>query len=310
MPVVIGARKKAMDAQDAANMHQLGIAFHMYAADNDGAFPAGLRTYDPTEPNPAMQVKPASGLGWTGLIYPYAQNDGRVFASTQESVDMSRRDKYVSYAMNSNCAAMSLGSMTAPSRTVLAFESRRNPADPRVAIPTTFPASLGASGNGMAKAGWNVGCVLYPNGTWYWGIWQSSATAKVVGPDGVPAFQVPPTAEAQFHTGNLGGVIDPALPLPANYDGFKGPHQERALVLMADGSVRSERPERVSPGTDATDASCNQGAKRDGHDVQPQPTTCSTVYPISAAGTQFTNAELPGSTGAGALDFNATFSTK
>jgi prepilin-type N-terminal cleavage/methylation domain-containing protein len=309
MPVVVGARQKAQDAQNAANLHQLGIAFHEYAADNDGAFPAGLRTFDPSQSDPAMQVKPASGLGWAGLVFPYSGGENRIFGSPTDTGVNKTNGTGISYAMNSNCAAKNIANLTAPSRTVLMFEDRNNAADPRIAVPVTFPSQLSAAGNGMVAAGWNIGCVKYPDGTWFWGIWQSSATAKVTGPDGVPAYLVPAVATARFYTGNLGSELDPTLALPASFTSFNGPHHGQDLLLMADGSVRSERPELVSPGSDATDASCNQGAMTDGHNILPQPSTCSTVYPISAAGTEFRSGEVSGTTGQVA-DFDATFSTK
>ncbi len=68
-PVFSRVREKGRTAQCQSNLHQLGMAFQQYSADN-GVFPLWYNTHMPTNPLPSNYP----GLSWGRRIQPYVRD--------------------------------------------------------------------------------------------------------------------------------------------------------------------------------------------------------------------------------------------
>jgi len=124
-PVFASAREKSRQISCASNMKQLGMAFQLYAEDNDETIAQGC------DHSPGY----FTGPGWAGQIYPYLRS-ASVFTCPDDTTKPASPYTVVSYILNQDLvwpnvigqnggfhgAFGNLGRINAPSSTVLLFE--------------------------------------------------------------------------------------------------------------------------------------------------------------------------------------------
>ncbi|MCW3060331.1 MAG: hypothetical protein JWQ02_2152 [Capsulimonas sp.] len=231
-PVFAKAREKARQTSCASNLRQLGLGFTQYEQDND-------------ELTPMCDV---FGQGWGGRIYPYVKSGG-LYGCPDDPSSPEPGTSKVSYAVNTNLITGSdgftsmntaflsnaptypaLASWSSPSNTVLLFEIVGNVHDfvgrPLYGVDLTNTQEI-RTGNGTGSI--------------------AGAGASYASP--ATCFNL-----AQYATGDIGGYLlnrtNPQPPIVT-----KGRHTDGSNFLAADGHVKWLRPERVSGGLSATDAS-------------------------------------------------------
>jgi prepilin-type N-terminal cleavage/methylation domain-containing protein/prepilin-type processing-associated H-X9-DG protein len=214
-PVFAAAREKARESTCSSNLKQIGIAMLQYAQDYDEFLPCGTR--------PTGYL----GLGWAGQMYPYVSSV-QVFACPnvlgRPGVAPTKPNIYLGYRYNTNLTRNNqlssdltglrpLSKYTAPSRTVMIYESESSALD----VSTYWEGlAVGYNGNNGSAVGngeqVNASGVGVPNGT-----------------------SMLPTANWTY-----------SLPTQATYR-----HNGGANWLCADGHVKWLTPERVSYGYSA-----------------------------------------------------------
>lgn len=225
-PVFAQAREKARQTTCASNEKQLGLAFLQYAEDYDEQFPA-----DTTGPGQGWMT------GWATEIYPYLKSTG-VYACPDDPTSPTDATPGVtavvlSYAMNGNLmqtAALpvnqyaSLGKLSSPSSTVLAFEVN-NINDFNPTVPCSASVVI-CDATGIGDAPW-----ICPSG-------DTTSTGIVSN------FN-----RGVYATGNIGGYTLPGIG-PNN--GVR--HANGANYLAADGHVKFLSAGKVSGGAPAPSA--------------------------------------------------------
>jgi prepilin-type processing-associated H-X9-DG protein len=125
LPVFASARERARQIACLSNARQLGMAFALYAGDNDDRMMPGT-------PTSASQGNGSGRAGWAGVLYPYVR-EARLYDCPDDDTQASRisgEPAYpVSYFMNLNMSAtpfpggMPLSALTAPAATVVIAEN-------------------------------------------------------------------------------------------------------------------------------------------------------------------------------------------
>ena len=165
LPVYARARERARQTVCLSNEKQLGLAFAMYATDFDERSPSGVQS--------------AIGQGWAGQIYPFVRHIDvyRCPDDDDKGEDVDEGASTVSYAMNSNIAAVPLGCLNAPSMTVAAFEV--NDAGAKIDSPERIsPTGRGLpTDNCPDKCGKPFGADYYATGN-LGGVQPSLSTTK------------------------------------------------------------------------------------------------------------------------------------
>ena len=125
-PVFAQAREKARSISCLSNTKQMGLAFMMYAQDNDELFPSvGYDAPDPriVPPDPTKLVR----FPWSDAIQPYSKNRQVIQCPNQlnkgnaDSFD-SDNHRYAGYAMALLLSNASIATMTRPADTFLVGE--------------------------------------------------------------------------------------------------------------------------------------------------------------------------------------------
>ncbi|WP_354673139.1 DUF1559 domain-containing protein [Capsulimonas corticalis] len=229
-PVFAKAREKARQTSCASNLRQLGLGFTQYEQDNDELTPVG----DPY------------GQGWGGRIYPYIKSAGVYGCPDDPSSPIAGTSK-ISYAMNTNlifgtdnvgdvmtaiffngaATYPAIASWGSPSNTVLLFEIQGN---------------TNAVVGGVPQYGVDLTTT------------EEVRTGNGTGSISGDLFDGPTTNNgvAQYATGDIGGY---ALNRHYSPPMLKGRHTDGSNYLAADGHVKWLRPERVSGGLSAANAS-------------------------------------------------------
>ncbi len=205
-PVFATARDKARQSACMSNGKQLGIGFMQYSSDYDEMLPIGNRS---AGCNPSAQTGDCrEGFGWPGTIYPYVKSKG-VYACPNDTVASFTGSDVLSYTYNFNIpqvytwiAGMTravgpyLSKFSAPSKTVLLFESSVPTASGWTVDVTDPLNAASALGNGTG----NTGNLAYATG--YTGQNGTSPPATYV------ACPSPVTGSCYFNTPrHLGGAI-------------------------------------------------------------------------------------------------------
>jgi prepilin-type N-terminal cleavage/methylation domain-containing protein/prepilin-type processing-associated H-X9-DG protein len=118
-PVFAKAREKARATACLSNERQIGLATMQYVQDYDETWPCGRYNGGGTF---------LTGVGWAQSVFPYVKNAG-LFAcpSDDSTVSTGRPNNIVmSYAMNSNLAAITDAALTKPAMTAAALEVSGN----------------------------------------------------------------------------------------------------------------------------------------------------------------------------------------
>jgi prepilin-type N-terminal cleavage/methylation domain-containing protein/prepilin-type processing-associated H-X9-DG protein len=247
-PVFAKAREKARQTTCASNLKQLGLAFVQYDQDYDEQMPCGYGNPYWGAPNPT----PWRGYGWAGQIYSYVKSTG-VYSCPDDPTSNG-----ISYAYNDNAAASfaawptgynpgsSMSKFNAPASTVLLFENftwggyyNRDPLSTSIANPAEPP--FDGTPNFQSKP---APLDMYGSSSY------ASNGSGFSGSDfanGYPASKTP---------GYLGGCNTEVWPSgPATGPAPTTMHDPGSNYLAVDGHVKFLRPEKVSPGVDATLAS-------------------------------------------------------
>jgi prepilin-type N-terminal cleavage/methylation domain-containing protein len=205
-PVFAQARERARQSACTFNMKQLGLGFIQYTQDYDESFPCGHN--------------PGSSLGWGEEVFPYIKSQA-LYKCPDDSIGTTTRPLVISYAANSNVcynyggtvAYHKLGTLAAPSNTVLLFEVNGMQATTPFSDMSIGGGEQSGVGNG---ADFNKLDTASANGTY------------ATGTMGQPA--ITPTADAGLVTGR---------------------HQSGSIFLATDGHVKFLATNRVSPGEPA-----------------------------------------------------------
>ena len=218
-PVFARARESARRASCQSNLKQLGLGLMQYAQDYDESFPNS----------------DAYGQGWGGKIYPYVKSGG-VYGCPSDSTQPQSDKSRVSYGGNTNVLAFGadpaarfgsaanvmsnkISTFNAPALTVALFEITNNACGGSTAYGVDLTTSETCTGTGAGS----------PSG---------SGTNK-------PATSF---NAAVYGTGKIGGYnLD-------NGSRTTGVHLEGANYLALDGHVKWLKPESVSGGLYAQNA--------------------------------------------------------
>ncbi len=232
-----------------SNEKQIGAALLMYLQDFDERFPSGAqwdRQSDAAAMNTPGQADLHAGLGWAGVLHPYAKNT-QMFVCPQVARTMRQQGQplekviegerlltlsSISYAYNRNAALNPVaGEFTAPERTVLLTEAQGVFANLREDDEYNPQHTYSPAGNGLT--------VLVST--------SGAAEAEAVG-------------GARYATGILGGYGHtlgcPYLPFFAPQADAR--HRGSSVYLMADGHTKFLKPNLVSPGDNALAAQSGQ----------------------------------------------------
>jgi len=215
-PVFAQAREKARQITCTSNEKQLGLAFLQYVQDYDEKLPSGI---DQSTPLTSAEV----GAGWSSQIYSYTKSTG-VYGCPDDptpgqTIALSACVA-VSYFFNSNLASLSAAVFAAPASTVMMAEATGNINNP---LNNAFAWPSDMVGNGSD--------IPY------------STSGVAPGGDAL-------TNCANYATGLMGG--NPAVfGCPASA-GSPQHAKNGSNFLLGDGHVKFLKPEKVSPGLDAT----------------------------------------------------------
>jgi prepilin-type N-terminal cleavage/methylation domain-containing protein/prepilin-type processing-associated H-X9-DG protein len=122
-------REKGRATQCQSNLHQLGLAFQQYTADN-GRFPSWYNAYMPSNPLPSKHP----GLSWGRRVEPYVK-DVRLFQcpSANSSTDpepmwAGNGDGYSDYNYNLGLSGKADSRVTKASEVIMLFDGGSGPA--------------------------------------------------------------------------------------------------------------------------------------------------------------------------------------
>jgi len=247
-PVFARARENARRSSCQSNLKQIALGFAQYSQDFDERMP--LHYYNDPNLNGPFNWPRSGGQGWGAKIYPYVKSRGVFTCPSDGTRSANGALSVVSYAYNHDipfCANGSkpinhLAQFTQTSRTVLAFEVRRQVADVSTASDlNTF------SGNGSPGG---FGGRMY-NDMFFSGqvCWQCSAPDQAY-----IAYETGPTkgyTAADFGVGSPGNdfLID-----------NNGRHLEGSNYAFADGHVKWFKGQSISGGDAPGTATASQGA--------------------------------------------------
>lgn len=229
-PAFAKAREAARRTSCQSNMKQIGTSMQQYTQEYDERFPCGIGGTSWNGP----------GFGWAGQVNQYV-NSNDVFVCPSD--DLKKGEK-VSYSANFCVIGATeytgilgrMGALTAPTKTVLLFETRMR------------GATSGGVGNNFA---WSLENALTNNPAGD----MSAVGNGLSGAIYTTGFGV---GKSMYATGLLGTqagalVTDPAADADqGKFYGATGRHLDGSNFLFADGHVKWLRGQNVSPGNSAT----------------------------------------------------------
>jgi prepilin-type N-terminal cleavage/methylation domain-containing protein/prepilin-type processing-associated H-X9-DG protein len=232
-PVFAQAREKARAVSCLSNERQLGLAFAQYEQDYDERFPCGTDPY-------------MMGTGWAGSIYAYCKGAG-IFRCPDDPAtftNVSRMAKTTaSYCYNeimvlngNDGAFCSVPALTAPTKTVLLFETANITSDPESPMDNI-------NGNSSPVAN-GLDMYVYfnlPPGNYWMGYGGEYDTGYMGG------------------RGNTIGIYGPYH----QYLHAFGRHSSGSNFLLADTHTKWLRGDAVSTGLAAMDSNAPQDAQPD-----------------------------------------------
>lgn len=233
-PVTVRVRESARSAGCLLNLHQLGLAIHLYAGDADDRAP-GPSAYG-LKAGHTLDL----GFGWAGKVFPYAKAKGTFACGTDDSRPDPRMDppgaSRLSYGANDNLTALDLSQAASASRTVLLFEVTNDHA--RIDLPDEGErpgvyTQRSAAGNGVR------GSLLDAATPWN-------------GRD--PSNEV----AAHYATGFLDNDEDASLADALQAE--TGRHRGGANYLALDGHAAWAEPKAVSAGSTAKSSDAAQSS--------------------------------------------------
>ena len=231
MPVFWHRRNIEYHVECISNEKQLALGMLMYAQDYDGTFPVGTRGNHfgaNHRKDTPLDSKYHAGQGWAGTIYPYVKNE-QVFQCPMDKTRAATGMVPISYAYNRNIAlSPKQADMTFADVTVLLTEIEGNSANVRDVEERSSRNVHSATGNGLT-----ILAAMDRNA------------------------EVAVSAGARYASGVMGGYDTEQgcalLPLAVSFTS-EARHPTGNSFAMADGHAKFFKPERVSPGDDATNA--------------------------------------------------------
>jgi prepilin-type N-terminal cleavage/methylation domain-containing protein/prepilin-type processing-associated H-X9-DG protein len=245
IPAVMRVREAANRVVCGNNLHQLGVAFHQFAADNDGRLPPGIGVYPST-----------SYTYGTALFYilPYVERNDLWVASDVNGFHFVGNDDVFTHAVKTflcpsdptagdgvvhdNTGQAWGASSFALNAQVFAEvkpngELKQPQGSPR--LPATFPDG---TSNTILAAEKYARCQFYAyaDGGSFWGYWLTSQ------PQTQPLHAGFAVSWQPYDIGPRSKFL--VVPDPRNCDPTLAstPHRGGIQVLLADGSVRSLAP--------------------------------------------------------------------
>lgn len=229
-PVFALARENARRSSCQSNLKQLGLGFAQYSQDFDDRYPKGWTNNTGTR-------NPNRGRGWGGPLYTYVKTLN-VFRCPSDTKILNSNPQIsyayngaITYPINGYNGSCLLSIFTATSRTVLLTEITNQTWQPEYDSPDPV----------WETRSWGGGYSPGVNGF-------SGENVNV--DDGGGVFN----GYSKYATGYMAnsGASDST---PGNYGGATGRHSDGSNFLFVDGHVKWLRPETVSAGLAAPNAS-------------------------------------------------------
>jgi prepilin-type N-terminal cleavage/methylation domain-containing protein/prepilin-type processing-associated H-X9-DG protein len=165
-PVFAQAREKARATACLSNEKQIGLAIMQYVTDYDEMWPSG-RLFNELYASPRTDP---TGIGWAQQVYPYIKNDG-LFKCPSDDTEPTTGNIVISFAMNSNLAAITDADLTKPAMTVASVEvaanfghNMQNFSNLDVRSPAAHGPVVGTGGSagGLARGVYRTGPIGVP----------------------------------------------------------------------------------------------------------------------------------------------------